>query len=358
MNDTVIDLFFTLRVFVVVGFLLVLPRITRRGLLFGAYIGEASAERDAVRRLLGDWYLGCVMLMAVSFMVGFTISFSGWAVAGNLIGTVVLLLGGLVLYLRFHSRARELAPPAVAQQAKIAVAPLQAGEPEGTGLAKLALSACLATSIAVFVYALLSLEGTRSDESFAHIMFVPSLNLLISPFTALLALLTAKAKRSLRGGSGGRSVEAQDAFRATMTNVASWTALLICAFMALLSIQVIRLLHSEIDSLGLEVWLSAVAVFALILANLIRVVKSYGQGGALLETGSAEAPLTDGLADNARWAWGLFYVDRNDPSIMVESRFGLGYTFNYGNRISILIVATFLVLSLGVVTLVLVGILR
>ena len=50
------------------------------------------------------------------------------------------------------------------------------------------------------------------------------------------------------------------------------------------------------------------------------------------------------------WVRGLFYVDRDDPSIMVEKRFGLGYTLNYGNH-SVLIVATFLLLSLGLIAL-------
>ncbi len=39
---------------------------------------------------------------------------------------------------------------------------------------------------------------------------------------------------------------------------------------------------------------------------------------------------------------------------MVEKRFGFGYTFNYGNRTAILIVATFLMVSLGLAALVLI----
>ena len=73
-----------------------------------------------------------------------------------------------------------------------------------------------------------------------------------------------------------------------------------------------------------------------------------------MEAGTVEAPLTNGLADNSHWVWGLFYVDRDDPSIMVEKRFGFGYTFNYGNRSAILIVGTFLVVSLGLAALVLI----
>jgi uncharacterized membrane protein len=36
---------------------------------------------------------------------------------------------------------------------------------------------------------------------------------------------------------------------------------------------------------------------------------------------------------------------------MVEKRFGIGYAFNYGNRKAVLIMATFLVLILGLAAL-------
>ena len=230
----------------------------------------------------------------------------------------------------------------------MAAASLDGGKPKGVTLAKFALGLCLPAAVATFVYATVSYEP-MSGRSFGVVMFVPSLNLVISPFLAVIALLTANAKRSIRGGSGGRSIEAQEAFRTTMAHLCSWTALLLCAFMAVFSVQIIRIGRSEIGSFGVGVWVMAGIVFAFILGNLIRIMKGYGQGGALMERGTAEAPLTNGLADNARWVWGLFYVDREDPSIMVESRFGIGYTLNYGNRTSILIVVTLLVLSLSLV---------
>ena len=71
----------------------------------------------------------------------------------------------------------------------------------------------------------------------------------------------------------------------------------------------------------------------------------HGQGGARHE-GSTSAPLTDGLADNRYW-WGVFYVNREDPSILVEHRFGLGYTLNHGNRLAVALLAGFFILVLG-----------
>jgi len=357
----VVNLFLTARVILVGGILIALPSITRKGLLFGAYVGETLADRDAAQQLRHSWYIGCVILMVMSLLVGYGISLAGRPVTGNLTGTGVLLSGGLVLYLRWYSKARRLAPPAAADQAERSAAPLVGGEAKGVGLAKFALGFCLLASLATYAYAVGSYQDMLASvpvyarTSFYKIILLPSVNLAISPFYALLALLTANAKRSVRGGLGGGSVEAQTAFRATFANLFSWTALIICAFMTFLSVQIIRVGLSEIDSLA--IWIIPMALFVVVFlfVNLVRIMKGYGQGGALLEAGSAEAPLTNGIADNARWIWGLFFVDRDDPSIMVESRFGIGYTLNYGNPTAVLIVAGFLVLSLALIAVAVIG---
>ena len=38
----------------------------------------------------------------------------------------------------------------------------------------------------------------------------------------------------------------------------------------------------------------------------------------------------DGMPD-ARWKLGMFYFNPRDPSIIVEKRFGVGWTINFGN---------------------------
>lgn len=45
-------------------------------------------------------------------------------------------------------------------------------------------------------------------------------------------------------------------------------------------------------------------------------------------TGFVPPPVELGADD--RWRWGLFYLDRDDPALFVQSRCGAGYTLNYG----------------------------
>jgi uncharacterized membrane protein len=67
----------------------------------------------------------------------------------------------------------------------------------------------------------------------------------------------------------------------------------------------------------------ALAAMAGFLVNLIRA----GQGGSRLAPAAATADRTP----DSCWKWGLIYVNPADPSILVEKRFGIGYTINFGN---------------------------
>jgi uncharacterized membrane protein len=76
------------------------------------------------------------------------------------------------------------------------------------------------------------------------------------------------------------------------------------------------------------------------LAALMVVAGRAGQGGSRLGGGARPAPAHVAPRDDDRcWKGGLIYVNRDDPAIMVGSRFGVGWTFNFGNRLAWLVVA-------------------
>lgn len=358
-------LFLTVRVIIVGGFLLFLPRIIRKGLLFGVYVGEDVAAGSAGQKLVRSWRQGCVLVMLLSLSVGYGISLAGRPVTGNLTGTAVLLCSALLLYIVVYSRARKLVSADATLQASKAVASLEQRNPKEAGFAKLSLAICLIAALANIAYAAISYRALPGidfaeahalvDKSIFIFLFFPYLNLVVSPLFALLALLTAGAKRSLRDGSDSHSLEAQNAFRTMNVKALSWIALLSCAFLTLLSVQFIRVRLAEVESLGTAVWWLAGALFMCIAAFLIRIIKGYGQGGSLREFGSAQTPLSGSLADNEHWVLGLFYFDRNDPAMMIEKRFGFGYGLNYGNRNAMLFAVVFLALFAGLITLAILG---
>jgi uncharacterized membrane protein len=77
------------------------------------------------------------------------------------------------------------------------------------------------------------------------------------------------------------------------------------------------------------------------LALLATVAARSGQAGSRLNGNVRGLALASGTDrdDDRLWKAGLFYVNRDDPAIMVGARFGAGWTLNFGNRIAWLIIA-------------------
>lgn len=72
-----------------------------------------------------------------------------------------------------------------------------------------------------------------------------------------------------------------------------------------------------------------VIIIAAILPNLV-VSLVYGQAGSRLLRRMTASDALD-FDDDERWRLGLFYVNREDPSVVVPRRFGVGWAMNWGN---------------------------
>ena len=84
--------------------------------------------------------------------------------------------------------------------------------------------------------------------------------------------------------------------------------------------------------------LGGIFVAATLLVGLVVAVMAFrsGQGGWRLRghtsasTPTNTAPVGDRTPDDC-WKWGLLYFNPADPALWVEKRFGIGWTFNFGN---------------------------
>jgi uncharacterized membrane protein len=93
------------------------------------------------------------------------------------------------------------------------------------------------------------------------------------------------------------------------------------------------LLHG--DGLVIPVWLMLAAILAVTAGfvwPIVRISQEPGSG-------------SDGTPDEC-WKLGQIYYNPSDPALMVEKRFGVGYTINFGNRASWLLVGLLLLIVL------------
>src|SRR5262249_34317523 len=140
-----------------------------------------------------------------------------------------------------------------------------------------------------------------SPRSFGSVLVPAFTTLLLGTGLGCLALLVARAKRAVRRADGGVSLAAQLRFRSATTALLSVLPMPVSTLLALLSATTVRVALGW--TLGLSrTWIIASgAIFVVAIGGTLAIALRLGQGGARLEGAAANAPLTNGLADNACW---------------------------------------------------------
>ena len=346
-----------LEVLFVGGFMLLYPRIARRGLLFGVYVGESASESPQARAIRRGWDLGVLACVLAGLATAYLVYSLGPPPAFAATPLFVLLLGGVVVYLWAYHHARGLTQPG---PPPLAVAPLTPSAPTSSWLAVVTLTVGLVGGIVALAYtwrhyhALPALVPVHfgfsgapdgwKPKTFASVMLLPLMTLVMGVGLGGLIYLVAHAKRGLRYPDEGRSLAAQLRFRGAVTVLLGGAALLVTVLLTFLSVFSVRIGLGLASKQPPVVPIAGGLLLAWALVGTLLIAVRFGQGGARLEQPTG-APLTNGLADNRHWILGVFYVNRDDPSLLVERRFGLGYTINFGNPRAV----AFLVLFFGAV---------
>ncbi len=152
----------------------------------------------------------------------------------------------------------------------------------------------------------------------------------------LLLLSLGILTRSRRISASGPRGEAEQLFRFTTLCV-----LLGAEYVVALTSSWVTALPLVQNPAGPAVALTAMTL-AFVVVTVVLLAR-IGQGGArLVAKADSGQPIGDRTADT-NWRWGLLYVNRSDPALLVEKRFGLGYTLNFGNPWSLAMLAAFVV---------------
>ena len=83
-------------------------------------------------------------------------------------------------------------------------------------------------------------------------------------------------------------------------------------------------------------WASMIATGLGVISALI-VALATGQSGSRVRLGKKADGEVIRRDYDKYWKWGVYYVNREDPALFVEKRFGVGFTINFGRPAAILI---------------------
>ncbi len=94
----------------------------------------------------------------------------------------------------------------------------------------------------------------------------------------------------------------------------------------------------------LQALLPVMIMIAIVLVAAIAVTMIYGQNGSRLLR-RMEAPESMLVDDDRYWKLGVFYGNRNDASLFVPERFGVGWTINLGRPAAWGIIGGYLIVT-------------
>ncbi len=327
----------------VITFLDVLmPVLTRRDLLFGVTVPANTRETPEGRAIIRGYrvgVLGLALLAALALaLAGAFASESWWESGWSSLGIIVfaLLLAGP--YLWAYRASRRLRAAASEAGALPSEAPAAELRPRRYGdfipliweALPLAILGATALYLGISYNAAppiipvhFNAAGTPdriAAKTIGSYFLLVWIQLALAVFLTGITLLIVQAK-TLPG-------RAESRFRRLWIRYLFGLKTLLLAFLGALAAIIARAeQNGTAPSISGFLFLTLGFVVVIVGSALALSLRT-GQGGARL--GSANETATDRM-DDRYWKLGAFYVNAQDPSFLVERRFGVGWTLNFGN---------------------------
>ena len=303
-----------------------MPRITRPDLYFGVTVDPALRISASARRILQRYRFGvwCSTLAAVALQM---------ALQRPAVSAVLYAVGiGGAQLAAHHSTLAHAIPRATAIEIDLSAPP----EHFPGGFAAAALPFVLLLFLGTWSVSHVDrLPGRLPVHwSFAGpdhwVTTSPRLIVMLVLLHAISCLVLMAAAWGVLHGSrricaSGPAAAAERRFRRR-----TLLMLLTVAYFSILP-PALALLQAPV--IAMRLWSAALAI--MLLGFIVTLLRA-GQGGARLF--ASRPPVGDRTADD-RWLGGFIYINRADPALLVEKRMGIGWTLNFGNPWSWLLIA-------------------
>ncbi len=297
--------------------LLAAPNLTRRELLFAVPVPAGFRESRAARRAIFRFRAAT----AAATVVGLAIIALGPAEHMGMLAIAVQCAMFLTAAISFYRQNRKLAFAAVQHTRPIDVDLSPEAERLPRFLWLAAGPFALLAASAVWLY----LNPDRIPARFPVHFDVTgrpdrwteaTIRGVYGPLLAGTALVTWMLVAALVGWYGSRRTAARPVLLGSMIAI----QYLLAFVFALVALQA---------PLGIPIWMIAVLPMIILIPLLVAVGKRLK---------ALPGPLD--VTPNDCWKGGIFYYNPNDAAVVVEKREGFGYTFNFGNGWSWVLVAS------------------
>jgi uncharacterized membrane protein len=192
--------------------------------------------------------------------------------------------------------------------------------------------------------ALVGRGGRQEPKSVVTVFAVVVGQLYVTALWTGMMLLVYRSRPDIEAADPAASTRRYRRFLTAFTR-----AVLTLLALVSLSLLLVALQRWQVYRLTGAASALPVLPFAIGLLVLAAVSFRVGQGGSRLPGGAGgRGPAAGTDRDDDRfWKAGLIYVNRDDPALLVGSRFGVGWTFNLANPAAWLVIAAIVAVPAG-----------
>lgn len=163
-----------------------------------------------------------------------------------------------------------------------------------------------------------------AEKSYRSVLILPIMQLYLTLLFVFINTMIAKAKQQINADTPEESMRKNVIFRRRWSAYIIITGIALTLLFSLIQLSLIYPINQQ-----LLIIIPLAFSIALTLGAIILSVTT-GQGGSRIKNNSNAS--TDGAImnrdDDAHWKLGIFYFNREDPSLFLEKRFGVGWTIN------------------------------
>ena len=176
-----------------------------------------------------------------------------------------------------------------------------------------------------------------SDKSWMAALGMPITLILMQFMFYGINVFTKRSGIKINAGN----IKSSELRQLRLRKYTSWFLFVVDVLITLLfAVLHLNLLYENIIS-DLLMMLAPVCLLVIVLAGSVWLAVKVGrldsdfEGKEIVE--DSNSIKIEGIDEDKYWIGGLFYFNRNDPSVFVEKRFGVGFTINFANPIGYLI---------------------
>ena len=339
---------------------LFIPRLTRKEIILGVRIPQAFRDHDEVRRIKKSYTRNYMLIIGLPSIVIIVLQLMKIPPIIHVLSILVLCALFFVNYYFCHKSLREIKIANKWKEGYQETSVMDIGYKPGEALVSpwwfsIPLALILIQVILV-LYKYDSLPDTLplhydasgnidrwGNKSYRLMFMMPAMEILLTGVMFFIYKIIGWSKQQL-------SVEApEDSKTRNRIFRRRWSAfMIILSVLLIIPTFSIHLFTLQILKIHFGILLFGIIILEPMLILLVAgwIAYTTGQSGSRIKL--KEKPEQDknkiDRDDDKYWKAGIIYYNPDDPAIFVEKRFGVGWTFNFGNKIALFLAFALIIL--------------